>query len=391
MKAQIQIRHVVPVLSGFFVMGFIDIVGISSNYIKQDFHLSDTIANFLLVMVFFWFAVLSVPTGIIMDRVGRKNTVILSMIITAIALLTPFFYYNLVTILIAFSLLGASNTILQVSVNPLLADIIPEQRLASSLTFGQFIKAIASFLGPIITGFMAWYFNSWKMIFPTFALISLGSAYWLYFTPITEEKVIENKSTIKSCILLLKDKFILSLFLGIVLVVGLDVGLNTTIPKYLMAKANIPLEQAGLGISLYFISKTAGAFLGSIILIRASLNKFYMFSSILSVAALLVTLFMENVAGILVGIFITGLGLANIFSIIFSMALIKKPTQKSEISGLMMMGIIGGAIIPPIMGLVSDSYGQSAAMLVLLACLVYFLLNSFYMQANKIRNSKDET
>ncbi|MDX9883462.1 MAG: MFS transporter [Prolixibacteraceae bacterium] len=380
MKQTIEIRHLVPVLFGFFIMGFIDLVGISSNYIKQDFQLTDTMANFLLMMVFFWFAVLSVPTGVLMNRIGRKNTVLLSVIFTAIALSVPFFSYNLVTILIALSLLGISNTILQVSVNPLLADIVPENRMASSLTFGQFIKAIASFLGPVITGFMAWYFGNWRLVFPALALISVGSALWLYFTPIAEEKVIESKTTIKSCLSLLKDPFILSLFLGIVLVVGIDVGLNTSIPKYLMDKAHIPLEQAGLGISLYFISKTIGTFLGSILLMRFPVSKFYRYTSILAVAAIIATLFASGTTTILTGVFITGLAVANVFSIIFSIALIRKPDLKNEISGLMMMGIIGGAIIPLFMGIVSDRFGQQAALLVLLACLCYLLVNSLLIK-----------
>lgn len=384
MKQTIKIKHLLPVLFGFFVMGFIDLVGISSNYIKQDFSLNDTMANFLLMMVFFWFAVLSVPTGILMTRIGRKNTVLLSISITAIALFIPFFSYNLVSILVALSLLGASNTVLQVSVNPLLADIVPESRLASSLTFGQFIKAIASFLGPVITGFMVWYSGNWKLVFPAFALVSVASALWLYFTPVTEEKATENKTTIRSCLALLKNPLMLSLFPGIMLVVGIDVGLNTTIPKYLMEKALIPLEQAGLGISLYFVSKTAGTFLGSIILIRFSLSKFYRYTSVLAVIAIIATLLAEGTTAILIGIFITGLAVANVFSIIFSIALIRKPEMKNEISGLMMMGIIGGAIIPLFMGIVSDQFGQQAALLVLLACLCYLLVNSFLIKIKKI-------
>lgn len=376
MKQQINIRQFIPILFGFFVMGFIDLVGISSNYIKQDFHLNDTTANILLIMVFFWFAVLSVPTGILMDRIGRKNTVLISLCITTIALLIPFISYNFSAIMLAFSLLGIGNTILQVSANPLLADITSEDRLASSLTFGQFVKAIASFLGPVVAGFMAWYFNNWKLIFPAFAVISLLSASWLYFTKVTEQKVVEEKASLNSCIRLLKDRSIFSLFIGIVLVVGIDVGLNATIPKYLMDKANIPLEQAGLGISLYFISKTVGAFLGAIILMKVAINKFYLYTSIIAICALLATLVFGSLAWILIGIFITGLGLANIFSVIFSIALIKKPARKNEISGLMMMGIVGGALVPPLMGVVSDSFGQSAAMLVLLSCLIYIFIKA---------------
>lgn len=376
MKQQINIRQIIPVFFGFFVMGFIDLVGISSNYVKQDFGLSDSQANVPLILVFFWFAVLSIPTGLCMDRIGRKKTVLFSMVITAVALLLPFIWYSYFTIMVAFSLLGVGNTILQVSANPLLATIVPENRLASSLTFGQFIKALASFSGPVISGFLAWYFNNWRLIFLIFALFSVGSAIWLYFITINEDRNSEEKASLKNSLLLLKDPFIFSLFAGIVLAVGIDVGLNTTIPKYLMETANIPLEKAGLGTSLYFVAKTTGAFLGTILLIKITLKRFYLYSSLLAVFAFIGTLLASGTNIILIGVFITGLGVANIFSIIFSIALLKRPGQKNEISGLMMMGIVGGAVIPPLMGFVSDMHGQRAAMVVLLFCLFYILFKA---------------
>lgn len=377
MSKKLNISQLGPVLAGFFVMGFIDIVGIASNYIKQDFLLSDTVSNLMLLMVYLWFFLLSVPTGILMNRIGRKNTVLASMAFTTIAMLAPMVSYNLPTLLLAFALIGIGNTVMQVSVNPLLADIVSKDRVASSLTFGQFIKSISSFLGPVLAGFAAWYFQNWRVIFLIFAAISVLTALWLYFTNVEETSFQGNKTNIAGCLSLLNDRLILGLFLGIVFVVGIDVGLNTTLPKYLIQKAGIPLEQAGLGISLYFAAKTAGNFLGGFILVKSSPEKFYRATSILAVIALGSTLILQNLTAILVAIFVIGLAVSNIFSVIFSIALNKLPKRKNELSGLMMMGIIGGAIIPFFMGLVSDSYGQGAALLVIMACLLYLMLNSF--------------
>ena len=149
MKENSPVIKVLPVLFGFFVMGFVDLVGIATNYVKQDFMLSDTLANLLPMTLFLWFAVLSVPTGIMMNKLGRKNTVILSMVITFLAMLIPLISYSFPMMLVAFGLLGIGNTIIQVSLNPLLTNVVRGDRLTSSLTLGQFIKAIASFLGPI--------------------------------------------------------------------------------------------------------------------------------------------------------------------------------------------------------------------------------------------------
>lgn len=366
-----------PVLFGFFIMGFVDVVGIATNYVKKDFALSDTVANLLPMMVFVWFAVFSVPTGLMMNSLGRKKTVLLSMAITFIAMLLPVFSFDFMVILVAFALLGIGNTILQVSLNPLLSNVVRGDLLTSSLTWGQFIKAIASFLGPVIAGFAATSFGNWKMLFPIFAVITLLSTLWLYFTPI-EEKPVEGKtSTFGGCFALLKDRTILMLFLGIIFLVGIDVGLNTTIPKFLMDRTGMLLEQAGLGTSLYFIARTTGTFIGAILLVKISGRSFMLISMVLAIVAMSVLLLMHSTWPILVLIFAIGLAIANIFSIVFSAALHRMPERANEVSGLMIMGVAGGAILPPIMGIVSDATGQAGGMLVLLASMVYLLFCGF--------------
>ncbi|MEI7499652.1 MAG: MFS transporter [Bacteroidota bacterium] len=380
MKNETSFSKVLPVLFGFFIMGFVDVVGISTNYVKQDFALSDTLANLLPMMVFLWFAVFSVPTGLLMNSIGRKKTVGLSMVITFVAMLVPLIAYRFEIVLVAFALLGIGNTILQVSLNPLLSNVVRGDRLTSSLTWGQFIKAIASFLGPIIAGFAAASLGNWKMLFPIFAIITLISTFWLFFTQI-EEKPIEGKtSSFAACFGLLKDKTILMFFLGILFVVGIDVGLNITIPKFLMERCNILLDQAGLGTSLYFIARTTGAFAGAILLIKFSGRTFLQISMIVAIIGMLLMLVMSNLWAILVLIFILGLAVANVFSIIFSAALQKIPERANEISGLMIMGVAGGAIIPPLMGVISDAFGQAGGLALLLVALVYLLFTGFNLK-----------
>jgi MFS transporter, FHS family, L-fucose permease len=380
MKTGTSFPKILPVLFGFFIMGFVDVVGISTNYVKQDFALSDTLANLLPMMVFLWFAVFSIPTGLLMNKIGRKKTVLLSMAITFIAMLVPLVAYRFEIVLVAFALLGIGNTILQVSLNPLLSNVVRGDRLTSGLTWGQFIKAIASFLGPIIAGFAAASLGNWKLLFPVFAVVTLLSTLWLFFTQIEEHPVGGKTSSFAGCFGLLKDTTILMLFLGIMAVVGIDVGLNTTIPKFLMERCNILLEQAGLGTSLYFIARTTGTFIGAILLIKFSGRRFLIISMIVAIAAMLVMLMMNNLWAILVLIFIMGFAVANVFSIIFSAALQKKPERANEISGLMIMGVAGGAIIPPMMGVVSDMMGQTGGMALLLVAMIYLLFSAFNLK-----------
>jgi len=378
--AEKSFSKTLPVLFGFFIMGFVDVVGIATNYVKQDFTLSDTLANLLPMMVFLWFAVFSVPTGLLMNSIGRKKTVVLSMIITFVAMLVPLIAYQFAVVLVAFALLGIGNTILQVSLNPLLSNVVRGDRLTSSLTWGQFIKAIASFLGPIIAGFAAASLGSWKMIFPVFAVVTLLSSLWLIFTRIDEQPVEGKTSSFGECFGLLSDKTILMFFLGIVAVVGIDVGLNITIPKFLMERCDILLDQAGLGTSLYFIARTTGTFVGAILLAKLAARKFFIISMFVAIAGMLVMLAMNNLWAVLVLVFIVGFAVANVFSIIFSAALQKKPERANEISGLMIMGVAGGAVIPPLMGVVSDAMGQTGGMAVLLIAMVYLLFCAFSLK-----------
>jgi MFS transporter, FHS family, L-fucose permease len=309
---------------------------------------------------------------LLMNKLGRKKTVLVSMSITFIAMLFPVLFYSFPMILIAFALLGIGNTIIQVSLNPLLTNVVRADRLTSSLTLGQFIKAIAAFLGPVIAGVAASKFGDWKYIFWVFAIITVISGLWLAFTHI-DEMASARVSSFGASFGLLYDRIILLLFLGIICVVGVDVGLNTTIPKFLMERCGIPLEKAGLGTSLYFVARTIGTFSGAILLVKLSARKFFIISMLVALPALLALLFMSQLWAILALVFVVGIAIANVFSIIFSAALKKMPSHANEISGLLIMGVAGGAFIPLVMGVVSDAAGQAAGLAVLLAAMAYLL------------------
>lgn len=269
----------IPVMLCFFAMGFVDLVGIASNYVKADLGLSDSQANIFPSLVFFWFLIFSVPTGMLMNKIGRKKTVLLSLVVTFFSLLLPIFGDSYTLMLISFSLLGIGNTLMQTSLNPLLSNIISGNRLASSLTFGQFVKAIASFLAPYIamwgaTQSIPTFGLSWRILFPIYMVIAVAAILFLYITPITEEKIEGKASTFKECFALLGEPFILLSFLGIICHVGIDVGTNTTAPKILIERLGWGLAEASFATSLYFIFRTVGSFLGAFILSKMSSKVF---------------------------------------------------------------------------------------------------------------------
>lgn len=370
-------KAIYPILFGFFVMGFVDVVGIATNYVKADFALSDTLANLLPMMVFLWFALFSIPTGIWMGKKGRRNTVVLSLLITAVAMLIPLFFYNFAFILLAFALLGIGNTILQVSLNPMIAYVVKTDKMTSVLTLGQFIKAISSFLGPIIAGAAASYFGDWKLIIVVYSVTSLLATLWLIVTVPGKEELEESNTTFSSTLSLFKDKYIIWMFLAILFIVGIDVGLNTSIPKLLMDKTEMPLNEAGLGTSLYFAARTIGSFVGAILLTKIASGRFLKLNMFIAILSFVLLLIADTSWIMLSMIIVIGLTCANVFSIIFSAALKHKPERSNEISALMIMGVSGGALITPLMGVVSDGFGQVAGLAVLLFCLVYLLLVSF--------------
>ena len=373
--------RLIPVMLCFFAMGFVDLVGIASNYVKVDLDLTDAEANIFPSLVFFWFLIFSVPTGMLMNRIGRKKTVLLSLIVTFVSLLIPVFGSSYGMMLASFSLLGIGNALMQTSLNPLLSNIIGGNKLASTLTFGQFVKAIASFLAPYIAMWgamqaMPTFGLGWRVLFPIYMIIAVFAIILLGMTPIEEEKA-DKASGFMECVSLLGKPFILLSFVGIMCHVGIDVGTNTTAPKILMERLGMSLTDAGFATSLYFIFRTIGCFLGVIILQKVSSKVFFAFSSVMMLLAM-VGLFMFHTEMIIYAcIAMIGFGNSNIFSIVFSQALLAMPDKKNEVSGLMIMGLFGGTVFPLAMGLASDVMGQNGAVAVMAVGAIYLMIYTF--------------
>ena len=378
---------VLPVMFGFFIMGFVDIVGIATNYVKADFAgMDDKVASLISLSCFLWFLILSIPTGMLMNRIGRKKTVLLSFAVTAVAMLIPILKYDYVCILVAFAMLGVGNTILQVALNPLVSSVVSSDKLTGTLTLGQFTKAVSSFLGPILAAMFAGSAFGWKAVFPTYSIITFLAMVWLALSPIQEQMVERSEISFGRTFSLLKDKYIVLFFVGILVLVGVDVGMGITFPKLLQERCSLPLEKAGLGNSVYFLARTVGAFLGGLILMKYPAGKFFTASSLVALAALVGLIFSKNLVTVLVFVALFGLGYANLFSIIFSISMLKVPQKTNEVSALLIVGVCGGAIIPPVLGVVTDSFGTQGAALVALT-LAWLFMVVLIPFINKVKTS----
>ena len=366
----------IPVMLCFFAMGFVDLVGIASNYVKEDLNLNDATANLFPSLVFFWFLIFSVPTGILMNKIGRKKTVLLSLVVTVVSLLLPIFDESFGVMLASFSLLGIGNALMQTSLNPLASVVISGKHLASTLTFGQFVKAIASFMAPYIAMWGAvasipTFGLGWRVLFPIYMIIGVVATLLLASTPIEEEKIEGEASGFVDCLKLLGKPIVLLSFIGIMCHVGIDVGTNTTAPKLLIERLGWSLNEAAFATSLYFIFRTIGCFTGSFFLRIMKSRTFFTISIVMMALSMVVMFFGNSTFMLYIAIALVGYGNSNIFSIVFSQALLALPEKKNEVSGLMIMGLFGGTVFPLLMGFASDAIGQIGAVLVMAVGVVY--------------------
>jgi fucose permease len=375
---KVNIKKILPVLMAFFVMSFVDLVGIGKDYVNDDLHLSGFVLGFIPFAAFIWFFFLSVPIGILQSRTSKKFMLNIGMGVTGLGLLIPFFIYNYFMVLVAFALLGIGNTIIQVSANPLIVDVVPDNRKSSFLSFSQFIKAIGSMIGAPLAAVFVSRFGNWKLEFLVFGVVSILSVLWLGAIKIEETEQKEVKATLGSSFKLLNDNFVLLMVLSIFLVVGIDVGFNAHSGQFLISQFGFDIKEAKLGRSVYFLGRTLGTFSGAIMLTKISSRKFFVWTSILGLVCLIAILFFKSHLIAWVLVFLIGLAVANIFPLVFSITIEKHPTRGNEISGLMMMAISGGAFIPLLIGWVSDISSVALGMSILIICMIYLLSVSIY-------------
>ena len=369
---------ILPVMFGFFIMGFVDIIGVTVNYVSADFSsLSEAMVSLLTSSCFIWFLVLSVPIGLLMNRIGRKNTVLLSFLVHVLAFGLIVLNYSFVTIVLAFSFVGIGNTVLQVALNPLVTNLVSSEHQTGTMTIGQLVKALCSFSGPIIVGIFTGTTYGWQAIFLVYALISLIGFVWLALTRIPKEKNITlSGNAVIGTFSLFKDRAILIFFIGILVLVGVDVGMNVSFPKYIQDTCGLDLNKASLCNSIYFLARTVGALIGGIILIRIDERLFYKISIIMALIGLVGLILSKDqiLAFIFVSLF--GLGYSNLFAIIVSAAMKRNPDRSNEISALMIMGVSGGGILPPVMSVITNLAGNqwSAIMVLAVVWLYMFVL-----------------
>ncbi len=367
---------VLPVMFGFLAMGFIDMIGLVTNNVRVDFGMSDGLVNTISLSCYLWFLLLSIPVGMALTRWGRKRMVILSLAIHVAALLLPYLWYSFASVLTAFSMIGIGNTILQVAMNPLVTDVVYPDRVTSTITFGQATKAFGSIVAPFIAMWTAVSLGRWQLLFPIYAGLSLLGLVWLWLSPIEEAPQEQKSVSVKDTLVLLKDKGILAFFFGIVVLVAADVAVNMTLPRLMTDEFGLPADKANLCNSLYFLARTIAAFAGGALLLKVSDKKFFAAGCWLAMLGLvLLAIFGKNgLVPALIAVCIFGIGYANLFGIVFSFAMRRAPGKANEVSALLIVGLIGGAVLPPVLGWIRDISGSQVIAVAAIAVVWIYML-----------------
>lgn len=371
----------VPVFLAFLAMGFGDAVGPFVSLAREQFQLSNFLAQMVPFVGFAMFGLLSIPMGVYQDKKGKKFILILGLFVMLAGLLIPAikglstFPVFLITIL----LLGAGATTLQVAGNPIMRDVSPEGKYSRNLSLAQFVKAIGSLSGPLIPVIAARYFGaSWKVIFPIYCVALLITVALMWPLEVHEHRSADHKPTsFGSALALLKNGYVAMMVFGLFLYVGAEVSVSSGIPLYLKERFAIDINRTGLaGTGLFFLALTIGRFSGGVILNWMKAKPFFVLTCVVSIIGLL-GVFAPSPTLVLVCFFLIGLGFANIFPLIFSIVIDSMPEEANALSGLMVTAIVGGAILPPIMGLIADSaHSMRMAFVVPLAALVYIIFTA---------------
>ncbi|MBQ6338259.1 MAG: MFS transporter [Kiritimatiellae bacterium] len=370
-----------PMLAGFFVMGFSDIIGTVMNQVKAECALSDVTAGFLPSMIFVWFFLISIPTGVLCGKIGRKNTVLVSLGVTVFAMLLPlaanaerFWIY-----FISFALLGIGNTIIQAALPALMSNVVASDQLTSRISLGQFVKAICAALTPVFVYLTATALGNWKLLFPLYGALTVVAAIWLWLTDIPDERegaragASAATTSFGSCLAMLKHPYVLAMTVGILFSVGADVGFAVAIPEYLKNVYKVELDKAGMGPTVYFVAKTLAAIGGAALFAKVSAAKCFPWCMGLGILATGGIFFAGTPFVFLACVFVAALATANSFGMCMGLALDKVPEKANEITSLMVMAIVGGGIVTPVLGIVQGSAGATGVVCVLLACLAYLL------------------
>ena len=383
-----------PLLAGFFVMGFGDIIGTVMNQVKAECAANaDSISWLMPIFAYVWFLVISIPTGVMAGRIGRKNAVLVSLGVTVAAMAVPLFASaeRWWLYVVAFALVGIGNTIIQAALPALMSNVVEPSQLASRISLGQFVKALCAALTPVFVYLTATALGNWKLLFPLYGVLTVAAALWLWLSKIPDERhqnhsaaqPQSNSTTFSGCFAMLKEPYVAAMTAGILFSVGADVGFSVAIPEYLKNVFKVDVDLAGMGPTVYFVAKTAAAFAGAVVFAKVSAAKCFPWCMGLGLAATAAIPFVSTPIAFLAVVAFVTLLTANSFGMCMGLAIERFPGKANEISSLMVMAIVGGGIVSAVLGFAQSAFGPVGIVATLGVCIAYlFVLGLFASSRN---------
>ena len=378
-----------PLLAGFFVMGFGDIIGTVMNQVKAECVANAKSISWLMpIFAYVWFLVISIPTGVLSGRIGRKNSVLVSLAVTVAAMVVPLFanaerWYLYV---VAFAFVGIGNTVIQAALPALMSNVVEPSQLASRISLGQFVKAVCAALTPVFVYLTATAFGNWKLLFPLYGALTVVAAIWLWFTKIPDERcqnnspthTLVNPTTFTGCLAMMKEPYVLAMTVGILFSVGADVGFSVAIPEYLKNVFKVDVDLAGMGPTVYFVAKTIAAFAGAIVFAKISAAKCFPWCMGIGLLAMAAIPFVSSPFAFLSVVAFVAFLTANSFGMCMGLAIERFPAKANEITSLMVMAIVGGGIVSALLGFAQSVFGPAGIVVTLGLCIAYlFVLGLF--------------
>lgn len=367
--------------------------------IIQTYKLSLTLAAFLPFSFFLAYGIMSIPAGIMIERIGEKKSMLIAFSLNLIGSLAFSFYPSYAVALGSLFTIGAGMAMLQVIINPLMRTAGGEENFAFYSVMAQLIFGLASFLSPFVYSYLmdSLGTDSGNLVKSTLGLAvganaSWTSLYWLFTAifvlmlvllaalkmPVVKLKEEEKGGASATYFALLGKRPVWLFFLGIVAYVGTEQSLANWMSEFLRQYHGLnPGTEGAKTVAWFWGSMTIGCFLG------LGLLKFYDAKLVLKVACLLtvvvLTLAIFGSVHIAMSAFIAaGFTISVMFSIIFSLALNSVPHNHGSFSGILCTGIFGGALIPLIVGVFGDMLGLRSALTFLYLSVGYIAYLAFY-------------
>ena len=390
-------KMLLPMLAGFFVMGFGDIIGTVMNQVKAECHANaDAIAWLMPVFAYVWFLLISIPTGVLAGRIGRKNAVLVSFAVTVAAMVVPLFasaerWYLYV---VAFALVGIGNTIVQAALPALMSNVVEPSQLASRISLGQFVKALCAALTPVFVYLTATALGNWKLLFPLYGALAAGAAVWLWIEKIPDERKPSRQTadpqchntTFAGCFAMLKVPYVAAMTVGILFSVGADVGFSVAIPEYLKNVYKVDVNVAGMGPTVYFVAKTVAAIAGAVVFAKVSAARCFPWCMGVGLASTAAIPFVSTPFAFLAIVAFVALLTANSFGMCMGLAIERFPEKANEISALMVMAIVGGGVVSAALGVAQSSFGPVGIVVTLGMCIAYLFALGLFASCTSKRN-----